>query len=128
MRNRDSLGRRVMISVETTQLESGINEPIERGGRIQKLRYITPMILTDLIGDLWKLRAEIWFEHWTPGPGATIMEAVLGRARDTAQMREINTCRTWLKVHYISDVTTVDGKAIHPGYRKGQRMRGSKWK
>ena len=105
-----------------------MNEPIERRGRLQRLKYITPTILTDLIGDLWKLRAEIWFEHWTPDPGATIMEAMVDRARDVAQMREINTCRTWLRVHYVSDVTTVDGKKIHQGYAKGQQVRESSWR
>ena len=49
LQNGDSLGRRIKIGLETTQLESGTNEPIERKGRLKKLKYITPTILTELI-------------------------------------------------------------------------------
>ena len=64
LRNQDSTGRRIRICIETTQLESGINEPVERGGRLLRMEYITTTILTDLIRELWQMKAEIWFQHW----------------------------------------------------------------
>ena len=127
LRNGDSLGRRIIISIETTQLESGLNDPVSGGGILNRINYITPTILTELIRDLWELRAEIRLEHWTPGQGMSIMEIARAEARDDEQIAEINLCRLWLKVHYLSDVATLDGVKIHPGYKKGSRVRDSKW-
>ena len=30
-------------------------------------------------------------------------------------------------MHYQSDIATVDGKTVHPGYMLGERVHGSKW-
>ena len=68
-----------------------------------------------------------WFKHWTPETGRLIMEIVRREARDVAQMNEVNVCRLWLHVHYVKDIATLDGKKIHPGYLKGERVRVSKW-
>ena len=92
-----------------------------------KLQYITPTILTDLICELWSLKAEIWLNHWAPERGITIMDVVRREARDAEQMAELNMCRTWLRVHYVSDLTTVDGRNIHPGYVAGRRVHDSEW-
>ena len=127
LRNGDSLGKRILICIGTSQMESGLNTPIERNGTLSKLNYITPTILTDLINELWELKAELWFHHWTPERGRTIMGTIRKEARDSEQMNEINICRLWLRVHYIKDIATMDGKKIHPGYLKGERVRGSKW-
>ena len=90
LRNGDSLGRRMKICLETTQLESGTNEPLEKKGRLTKLQYITPTILTDLISELWSLKAEIWLNHWALERGITIMDVVRQEARDAEQMAELN--------------------------------------
>ena len=127
LRNNDSLGKRVLISIGTTQMESGINQHIERNGRLARMKYVTPTILTELIEELWLLKAEIWFDHWVPGKGDTIMEIVRKESRSAEQIREINVCRTWLQVHYISDIITMDGKKIHPGYENCKRVRTSSW-
>ena len=72
------------------------------------------------------MKAEIWFDHWGPSAGATIMDAViLQEARNVTQMKEINTSRTWMRVHYTTDVTAVGGKKIQLGYVKGNRVRES---
>ena len=40
LRNRDSVGRRIRISIEVSQLESGINQRITRNGATRKVQYI----------------------------------------------------------------------------------------
>ena len=59
--------------------------------------------------------------------GDTIMDEIKHRVRDQEKMEEINTCRTWLKVRYVSDLTTLDGMSIHPGYMEWKRFHESKW-
>ena len=127
LRNRDSVGRRIKISIEVSQLESGKNQKITRNGTAYKTRYITPTILTTLMENLWDLRAEIWLDHWTPAHGRTIMEEIQSRVRDQGQLSVINTCRTWLRVHYLSDLATINGRKIHPAYMQGKRAHASKW-
>ena len=127
LRNNDSVGRRIRISIEVSQLESGINRKITRNGEIQKLKYMTPTIITTLMDDLWDLRAEMWLEHWTPGRGKTIMGEIKPRVRNLEQMIEVNTCRTWLQVHHLSDIATMDGQRIHPAYIQGNRVHESTW-
>ena len=68
------------------------------------------------MAELWKLHAKIWFDHWTPKEGRTIMEVIRPQVRDNSQLKEINTCRTWLQAHYQSGLATIDGQMIHPGY------------
>ena len=55
------------------------------------------------------------------------MDAVREGANSYEQMNEINVCRLWLQVHFISDIVTVDGAKLHPGYIEGRRVRESEW-
>ena len=127
LRNKDSVEKRIRISIEVSQLESGMNEKITRNGETKNLRYITPTIITSLMEDLWDLRAELWLNHWTPKHGRSIMEEMKPRVRDLGQLVEINTCRTWLRVHHLSDLATMDGHMIHPAYAQGKRVHESEW-
>lgn len=127
VRNGDSLGRRIKICLETAQLEAAINELIERSGRIFRIKHITPTILTELIRDLWEMKAEICLDHWVPELGTTIMDIRVQQASNNEQVAELNFCRIWSRVHYTSDLTTVDGRKIHPGYQRDKRVRESKW-
>ena len=67
--------------------------------------------------------------HWVPKGGQdTIMGAILQSAETTEDLEVANRCRLWLRVHHLYDIATVDGKRIHPGYKKGKRVRESQWK
>lgn len=127
VRNGDSVGKRVIISTEISQLEAGSKYSITRRGETTKLGYLTPTVLTSLMCQLWTLRAEIWLKHWIPEGSNPIMEEMRRRTKNQSQLLAINTCRTWLKVHTISDISTIDGRKIHPGYLEGHRVHRSKW-
>ena len=122
----NSVGNRVLISLETSQLEAGVNEPIERGGVLGDLPYITPTILTDLIIELWELDAEIALDHWLPETGDSIMSLMRNWTTEHDELSRINRCRLWLQVHSIGDLATLDRARIHPHYMAGQRAYGSK--
>ena len=55
------------------------------------------------------------------------MRKIMKRTRNVNQLEEINTCRTWLQVHYLSDIAVIDGSRIHPGYLKGRKVHESQW-
>ena len=127
-RNKDSLGRRIKISIEVSQMEAGTNKDIEEFMSRKEWGCITPTIPMNLYKGLQKYGARIHIQHWAPTRGATIMEAVLCGNVTSRQSEIVNRCRMWLRVHYLADVGTVDGRMIHPGYIKGERIRQSKWR
>ena len=73
LRNNDSLGRRIKISVEVSQLESGMTMPIWKKGCAEKLTYLKPTTIMDLMTELWEMLAEISFTHWLPGGDRSII-------------------------------------------------------
>ena len=127
IRNDDSTGRRIRISTEISQLEAGTAASITRKGRILQLPYLTPTVITSLMSQLWAMKAELWYKHWIPEGAPTIMDTVRNKTSHRQELMAINTCRTWLNVHTLMDISTVDGKRVHPGYTEGCRVHQSKW-
>ena len=128
LRNGDSVGRRIMILMNTHQLESGLSTPFERFDLGQIECYMTDSIILELLKGLHALNATIRMKHWVPQRGeATIMEGLI-EARVTPEYLKIaNRCRMWARVHSIQDLALCNGKTMHPGYADGKRVRGSRW-
>ena len=127
IRNDDSTGKRIVISTEISQLEAGTATSITRNGKILQLEYLTTTVLTSLMCQLWTMKAELWYEHWVPEGQPTIMDEMRDKTRHRQELLAINTCRTWLKVHTLADISTIDGSRVHPGYAEGQRVHRSSW-
>lgn len=81
------------------------------------------------ITDMWKFahRAKLEIEierHWTPKltwqHDCALMDLALTLHFDTYQLRCINTCRLYLKVITISDVTNARGDRVLPHIVQGQ--------
>ena len=127
IRNDDSTGKRTVISTEISQLEAGTATSITRNGKILQLEYLTTTVLTSLMCQLWTMKAELWYEHWVPEGQTTIMDEMRDKTGHRQELLAINTCRTWLKVHTLADISTIDGSRVHPGYAEGQRVHRSSW-
>ena len=54
------------------------------------------------------------------------MDVFLQHEDDTETLIKLNICRIWSKVHYMSDLTTLDGKELLPGALLG-RTQASNW-
>jgi hypothetical protein len=68
---------------------------------------------------------------WKPQPNRQIHTAVMGALTETGDfsaknLREINRCRIYLRVFYISDISTFNGQEIASWARKERRYGGRK--
>jgi hypothetical protein len=70
-------------------------------------------------------------EKWKPQPNrqndVAVMEALTKTGDFSAKdLREINRCRIYLRVFYISDISTFNGQEIAAWAQKGRRDGGRK--
>jgi hypothetical protein len=121
----DKVGQMILSLISHTQLQVGSIQPFFT------LPYPTYHSLIDntWIADVWKFahRAKIGIEikrHWTPKltrqHDCALMDLALTLHVDTYQLRCINTCRLYLKVITISDVTNARGDRVLPHIVQGQ--------
>ena len=47
------------------------------------------------------------------------MNAILDSNRSVTELKQINACRLYLQVTFLSDITTIDGKFLLPGVIEG---------
>ena len=121
----DKVGQMILSLISHTQLQVGSIQPFFT------LPYPTYHSLIDntWITDVWKFahRAKLGIEiekQWTPKlprqHDCAWMDLALMLHFDTYQLRCINTCRLYLKVITISDVTNAKGDRVLPHMVQGQ--------
>ena len=47
------------------------------------------------------------------------MDTVLHSNRSVNELKQLNACRLYLQVIFLSDITTIDGKFLLPGVTEG---------
>ena len=128
LRNDDSLGKRIKILIENHQLESGLNDTILQSPDLSSLEYLTPTLILKLLQRLGELGLKLHVDHWRPNNNKpAIMETLRKEIKDKGDLEQINTCRLWLQVHHEVDIRTADSSKILEEYKRGQRVRGSRW-
>ena len=126
VRNSDSCGVRIQALLAYHQLEAGISAPFEILLGTKKGKYLTDTVLSRLLGGLKKLDLTICAPYWSPPPGRTVMEEFLNHEDDTGVLIKLNICRMRAKVHYITDMVTLDGNELLPRALRGE-TRSSNW-
>ena len=128
VRNNDSAGKRMRILLSVYQMESGLDGPLE-GNTLRKAEtYLTDSLALTLQKELHKMGLKLQIPHWVPKGGQdTIMGTLLCQSVRKEDLEVVNRCRIWLRVHHLWDISMVDGRTIHPGYKKGIRVRESNW-
>jgi hypothetical protein len=123
----------IRLMLEYTQLECGcsgnvLEEDYERYSRV----LLTENWITGICEHLHSCKSTLKITvEWKPLPNrkndVVMMEALTETDEFTAtELKEIDQCRIYLRVFYISDIASHDGKGIAEWARKGRQDAGSK--
>lgn len=126
-RNSDSCWRRIKALLGYHQMESGLSDSFYALIGTKWQGYLTDSILRCLLCGLSKLNLNICVPHWSPPPGRTVMAEFLHHEDDEETLVKLNTCMIFAKVHYVTDMITLDGNKLLPGALHGVNC-SSKWK
>jgi hypothetical protein len=126
-------GKLMRSMLDYTQLECGcsgnvLEEDYERYARV----LMTENWITGIWEHLHSCKSTLKITaEWKPLPNRkndiVMMEALTETEEFTAtELKEINRCRIYLRVFYISDIASHDGQGIADWARKGRRDAGRK--
>jgi hypothetical protein len=133
LRCNSTTGKLMRSMLDYTQLECGcsgnvLEEDYERYSRV----LLTENWITSIWEHLHVCRSTLNITaEWKPLPNhkndVVMMEALTETEEFTAtELKEINRCRIYLRVFYISDIASHDGQGIAEWARKGRRDIGGK--
>jgi hypothetical protein len=122
------MGQLMKMLIEYTQLECGCPKAIFESSHDQ----YTPTILTNnWVTEIWAYlelcNAELDISGlWKTLPQRTSDEAIMKLATSSGlftapEMRELNQCRLYLQVFFVSDVVDVGGVHVEAWATKGRR-------
>ena len=131
MREGGKIRETLMGSMSITQLECGTSRPFFDLQVDPWYNLVTQTWVTHIWRECQPLGIALKFYHgefWTPAPVREGDECIMDIASTLysgEQLRQINLCRIALKVTYLSDITSVDGKRILLAYYNGQHHQAS---
>jgi hypothetical protein len=131
LRCNSTTGKLMRSMLDYTQLECGcsgnvLEEDYERYSRV----LLTENLITGIWEHLHSCKSTLKITaEWKPLPNhkndVVMMEALTDTEEFTAtELKEINRCRIYLRVFYISDIASHDGQGIAEWARKGRRDAG----
>jgi hypothetical protein len=127
----NATGRLMQMLLEYAQLECGC-----RGNPLAQEynNYSAPLINTNWITEVWehlqmcKSKVEIdglWQPTENRVHGIAIMESLIASGRFTnKEVKEINYCRIYLQVFFLSDITNIQGNKITAWTGRGHKQYG----
>jgi hypothetical protein len=135
LRSDDTSGTLYRILMEFTQLEYGMEEEIVS---CDFNKYGNNILTPNWIKECWILlkQCDAKIETtgtWKPLRGrkgdVALMEVFANKNFTAKEMKNINRCRMYIQVFYLSDFTDISGHHIEPWIIKGKRdgTRSSKW-
>jgi len=132
LRAADRVGTELMISLSSTQLEAGIEEPFLQTNWKTYGRYVTNTWLTHT----WEFLSSIGIQIriptvWTPKRQREKDTFLMEHANDfypkgAATLQKITRCRLYLKVTTLSDIADATGKYIEEHAWRGNRPKHRK--
>jgi hypothetical protein len=133
LRCNNTTGKLMRSMLYYTQLECGCSANVleQDYGRYSRVA-MTVNWITGIWEHLQSCKSTLKINaEWKPLPNrkndVAMMEALTETEEFTAkELKEINSCRIYLRVFYISDIATHDGHRITDGARKGRRYAGRK--
>jgi hypothetical protein len=136
-RRNDDIGKHIRISLEITQLETGLEFPFYEAPWTDYAGYVEPTWMTHTWNFLSDTELQLKLPSpWIPEPqrqNDRFLMEILRTASSTtlrdSALRSINRCRLFLQVTTLSDITDGTGKYIledvHKGSANGIRDRKS---
>jgi hypothetical protein len=127
----DATGRLIQMLLEYTQLECGC-----RGNPLaQEYKYYSALLInTNWITEVWEhlqtLKSKVEIDGlWKPSENRerdiVIMESLIASGRFTNKdLKEMNYCRIYLQVFYLSDITNIKVNKIAAWAGRGQKQTG----
>ena len=110
--NQDSFSNRAKALLAYHQLEAGTSGSITSLLGTNRADYLTPSLVTHLLTGLKEFGIFLSIPHWQPPPGESLMDIILAATSDADERFKLNTCRLHAKVHYLSDLLTVDDQSL----------------
>jgi len=135
LRNRDHTGELIIISLSYLQLLVGsthlsLNLPYAKYAKWVERSWLTS--LWEFL-DRTRLTVEVrraWLPQLPREGDSTLMSLFIESGYGGKELAQLNQCRLFHQVFFISDIATANGKQIDGRYRQGVRFlsRRSKWK
>jgi hypothetical protein len=134
-RTQDTTGDMYQMLLEYTQLEYGTNTPILEA---EFTRYEPTILTKNCITECWRYLSLCKSTVVITGLSAptkarkgdiALMDDFTTQFMMDAHMKDVNTCRIYLKVFHTSDITDLAGNTIEEWSKQGKRQsnRTSKW-
>jgi hypothetical protein len=132
----DTAGELMQILLEYTQLECGCRgNPLQHDYKNYEGLLLNKNWITEVWGHLSTCKATVEINGlWEPKENRksdlAIMERLIASGRFAGkELQQINYCRIYLQVFFMSDIANVKGKEVEEWARKGkiQVVRKSEW-
>ena len=126
MREKGKIHETLMVSMSTTQLECGSATPFFSLDAGVWSALVTKTWISHIWEECRPLGIEIRFHtecYWVPKPvreGDVCIMDVASTMYNGEKLRQLNMCRVALKVTFLSDIASVDGKRILLAYYQGK--------
>ncbi len=115
----DDIGKLILIAISHLQLHLGVEHKCLTCPFPPFAKWIDHWWLTSIWKHMHQLKITVNIEHhWAPKKyreqDIFLMDYAMQLHLSTAQIRGINQCRLYLQVLTISDISTVEGRHLHP--------------
>jgi hypothetical protein len=122
------VGTMLILSIKYSQIEAGIKEPILERPDIL-VSYLTPTWITSVRQFLYQHNLSLTFTNsiqirFQGCNDACIMDHAKLKHHTPGEQLDINLVRLHLQVITLSDISTANGRSIHPCAFMGQRIPG----
>ena len=123
---RDEVGDLILIAISHLQIHIGSGTPFFALPYPTYAKWIDHTWLSSIWKHTHQLAITVEVErHWTTHRAREndvfLMDEFLKYNFSSQQLKQINTCRIFLQVILLSDITTADGKTILPTIRRGSK-------
>jgi hypothetical protein len=135
IRCNDTTGQLARMMLEFAKLECGcIGDVLEQDYERYHGTIIDKIWITEIWSHLQLYDAKIQINRlWTPKPGSEGDTSIMERIKapgifTTRELQDINTCRLYLQVFFISDITDHSGHNIEDWVKQGHKQNSNiKW-
>jgi hypothetical protein len=129
VRARTHVGSLLLIALGWHQLDSGVSEPVWSTTK-RVLTYAEPTWMSSVTGFLQKTQLQLRIrDQWVPRAqrehDRAIMDADTLSSFGTYEQKQINKCRVYARLYFMSDIVGWTGLRIEGSARRGVRARST---
>ena len=135
LRNRDHTGELIIIAISYMQILVGSTKPFWNLPYSKYAKWIENCWLKSIWEFVYRVGFSIEVRRaWTPEMprenDSTLMTIFIESGYGNFELAQLNRCRLFLQVFFISDIASANGREIDDGYRTstGNASRRSTWK